>query len=61
MPSAAPRPASRAAKRARLIAAAQAYLATLASEPPCRFDAILIDGADADAASNGGATCSAIE
>ena len=34
-----------AAKQARLIAAAQAYLATLAHEPPCRFDAVLIDGA----------------
>jgi putative endonuclease len=33
------------AKRARVIAAAQAYLATLSSEPACRFDAILIDGA----------------
>lgn len=33
-----------AAKRARLIAAAQAYLAMLRSEPPCRFDAVLIDG-----------------
>jgi putative endonuclease len=34
------------AKRARLIAAAQAYLALQNREPPCRFDAILIDGAD---------------
>jgi putative endonuclease len=34
------------AKRARLIAAAQGYLATLRREPPCRFDAVLIDGAD---------------
>ena len=33
------------AKRARVVAAAQAYLATLESEPACRFDAILIDGA----------------
>jgi putative endonuclease len=33
-----------AAKRARLIAAAQAYLAMLRHEPPCRFDAVLIDG-----------------
>ena len=33
-----------AAKRARLVQAAQAYLATLPQEPPCRFDAILIDG-----------------
>jgi Holliday junction resolvase-like predicted endonuclease len=28
-----------------LIAAAQAYLATLPHEPACRFDAVLIDGA----------------
>jgi putative endonuclease len=34
------------AKRARLLAAAQAYLATLAREPACRFDAILLDGLD---------------
>ena len=34
------------AKRARLIAAAQIYLTTLRREPPCRFDAVLIDGAD---------------
>ena len=34
-----------AAKRARLIAAARAYLATLPREPACRFDAVLIDGA----------------
>ena len=34
-----------AAKRARLIATAQLYLATLRHEPPCRFDAVLIDGA----------------
>jgi len=33
------------AKRARLVAAAQVYLATLGREPPCRFDAVLIDGA----------------
>lgn len=33
-----------AAKQARLIAAAQLYLATLARIPPCRFDAILLDG-----------------
>ena len=32
-----------AAKRARLVAAARAYLATLEREPPCRFDAILLD------------------
>lgn len=34
-----------AAKRARLIAAARAYLAALPHEPACRFDAVLIDGA----------------
>jgi putative endonuclease len=34
-----------AGKRTRLIAAAQAYLATLPHEPACRFDAVLIDGA----------------
>jgi putative endonuclease len=33
-----------AAKRARLIAAARAYLAKLPYEPACRFDAVLIDG-----------------
>ena len=33
------------AKRTRLVAAAQVYLATLDREPPCRFDAVLIDGA----------------
>jgi putative endonuclease len=33
------------AKRGRLVAAAQFYLATLDREPPCRFDAVLIDGA----------------
>jgi len=33
------------AKQARLVAAAQFYLATLEREPPCRFDAVLIDGA----------------
>lgn len=31
------------AKAARLVAAAQAYLATLAHEPPCRIDALLFD------------------
>jgi putative endonuclease len=31
-----------AAKRARLIATASGYLATLRHEPPCRFDAILM-------------------
>ena len=33
-------------KRARLVAAAQAYLLGLRSEPPCRFDAILLDRLD---------------
>jgi putative endonuclease len=33
------------AKRARLIAAAQAYLAMIGNEPPCRFDAVFINGA----------------
>jgi putative endonuclease len=31
------------AKCARLTKAAQAYLATLRHEPPCRFDAVLLD------------------
>ncbi|MFO1280983.1 MAG: YraN family protein [Burkholderiales bacterium] len=31
-------------KRARMIAAAEDYLAGLASEPPCRFDVVLLDG-----------------
>jgi putative endonuclease len=35
-----------AAKCARLVAAAGAYLSRLGREPPCRFDAILFDGAD---------------
>ena len=35
-----------AAKCARLTAAARGYLATLGSEPPCRFDAVLLDGLD---------------
>jgi len=34
------------AKQARMIAAAGAYLCRLGREPPCRFDAILIDGGD---------------
>lgn len=33
-----------AAKQARLVAAARAYLSRLATEPPCRFDAVLVDG-----------------
>lgn len=35
-----------AAKRARLVAAAQGYLAGLSREPACRIDALLIDAAD---------------
>lgn len=35
-----------AAKCARLTAAARVYLARLGSEPPCRFDAVLLDGLD---------------
>lgn len=34
------------AKRTRLTLAARAYLAQLAHEPPCRFDAVLLDGLD---------------
>ncbi|HLX30605.1 MAG TPA: YraN family protein [Casimicrobiaceae bacterium] len=33
-------------KRARLVAAASGYLASLRDEPPCRFDAILMDALD---------------
>jgi putative endonuclease len=36
-----------AAKCARLTAAARVYLAALRSEPPCRFDAVLLDSLDA--------------
>ncbi len=35
-----------AAKRARLTAAARQYLATLPRMPPCRFDCVLVSGAD---------------
>jgi putative endonuclease len=35
-----------ATKRTRLIAAARGYLATLSREPPCRFDAILLQRLD---------------
>jgi len=35
-----------AAKRARLVAAARGYLASLGREPPCRFDAILMRDLD---------------
>jgi putative endonuclease len=37
-----------AAKRRRLRLAAEHYLARLAAEPPCRFDAILLDGLAAE-------------
>ena len=40
-----------AAKRARLVTAAKGYLAMIGREPPCRFDAILLDRLDADAVS----------
>ncbi len=33
-------------KRRRLVAAARAYLATLERDPPCRFDAVLLDSLD---------------
>jgi len=33
-----------AAKRKRLVLAAQHYVARLASSPPCRFDVVAIDG-----------------
>ena len=36
-------------KGARLKAAAQAYLATLGCEPPCRFDAVLLDSLESPA------------
>ncbi len=35
-----------AAKRARIVAAAQLYLARLPRTPPCRFDAVLLDALD---------------
>jgi putative endonuclease len=35
-----------AQKRARLVAAANGYLAMLGREPPCRFDAILMHALD---------------
>lgn len=34
------------AKRARLVAAAQVYLLGQRGDPPCRFDAVLLDGMD---------------
>jgi putative endonuclease len=33
-----------ATKRSRIVAAAHAYLALLGSEPPCRFDVMLLEG-----------------
>ena len=36
------------AKRARLVAAAHEYLARLPGSPACRFDAVLLDGLDAE-------------
>ena len=36
-----------AAKRARLVATAQQYLARMDRAPPCRFDAVLLDALDA--------------
>jgi putative endonuclease len=35
-----------AAKRARLVKSAELYLASIGHAPPCRFDAILLDGLD---------------
>ncbi len=35
-----------AAKQAKLVRTAQYYLATLAHTPPCRFDAVLLQGSD---------------
>ena len=40
-----------AAKRARIVAAANGYLAMIGREPPCRFDAILMDRLDTSAVS----------
>jgi putative endonuclease len=37
-----------AAKQRRLKRAAGHYLASLGAEPPCRFDAVLLDALDAD-------------
>jgi len=33
-----------AAKRSRLVAAANQYLGALGAEPPCRFDVVTVDG-----------------
>lgn len=38
-----------ASKRARLVAAANGYLAAIGREPPCRFDAILMQHLDPQA------------
>jgi putative endonuclease len=35
-----------AAKRSRLVSAANGYLAMIGREPPCRFDAIVMQGLD---------------
>jgi putative endonuclease len=35
------------AKRARLVTAARQYLARVRGDPPCRFDAVLLDALDA--------------
>lgn len=32
------------AKRRRVVAAAQLYMARVPADPPCRFDAVLVDG-----------------
>lgn len=37
------------AKQQRIVFAARHFLAQLGSEPPCRFDVVLIDGAASDA------------
>jgi len=36
-----------AQKRGRMIAAARGYLATIGGDPPCRFDAVLMQRLDA--------------
>ena len=38
-----------ARKQQRIVSAAQAYLSRLHREPPCRFDAVLLDRLDPDA------------
>ena len=37
-----------ASKRSRIVAAANAYLAQLGSQPPCRFDVVLLEGQSVD-------------